>query len=229
MTFGNQSFKFIPELLYEDEDVLAINKPAGVRVDQITEWLLTEYSKGRLAHRLDKDTTGVLLLAKSESSYEYLKNLFQTRQIKKTYWALVYGEFKKEEGSIDWPIGRSRKDPRRRIALPPEKHHEKSVGNKWREALTKYKVLEKFGSYTLAEVSPKTGRTHQVRVHLKALGYPIVCDALYASGKICPDGLNRQALHAKKLEFVTKSGQALELEADLPEDFKKALIGLRGL
>lgn len=220
-----------PTIIYEADHLLAINKPAGMEVLEVGEWARAIYPEARLAHRLDRDTTGVLLIAKDEVAYESLKNLFQTRAIQKKYLALVYGQPKNDEGVIDWPIGRSRRDPRRRLALPVERHQAKGVGNKWREALTEYRVLEKFPSYSLLEASPHTGRTHQIRVHLKALGYPIVADRLYAPASLLVGSaalpIERQALHATSLEFILPDGQLLKLTAELPPDFAATLAALR--
>jgi 23S rRNA pseudouridine1911/1915/1917 synthase len=244
-----------PKIIYEDDDLLAINKPAGFEVTAIADWLVKKYPTARLAHRLDKDTSGVLLMAKNEKVYEYLKNLFQTREIKKKYLALVYGAPHSAEASRgDWhtinlPIGRSRKDPRKRIALPAGRQGVKGVGNKWREAVTEYRVLEKFNCtevepryFTLLEVRPRTGRTHQIRVHFKALGYPIVADQLYAPASRLKQSASlpiaRQALHAASLELVLPArhasqdavgptGRRIKLEANLPTDFTAALAELR--
>ena len=213
-----------PTIIYEDEDVLAINKSAGIEVVGIAEWATKKYPKAKLAHRLDKDTTGVLLIAKNEKVYEYLKNLFQNHEIKKKYLALVYGKVKNGEGIIDLSIGRSHKDPRKRIAG-------KGATSKLREAVTEYRVLEKFGKYTLIEARPKTGRTHQIRVHFKALGYPIVADQLYAPASMLKQSANlpiaRQALHAASLELVLPPGIKKEFKAGLPSDFRLTLDELR--
>lgn len=209
-----------PKIIYEDPDLLALDKPAGVDVVMIAEWLTKKYPGAQLAHRLDKDTTGVLLVAKNQSSLDYLKHLFQTRQIKKTYLALVYG-LAPERGTIDRAIGRSRKDPRRRIAG-------RGASGKLREALTYYQRLENLGDYSWVEIKPQTGRTHQIRVHFKAINHPVVCDELYASGKTCPAPLARQALHASRVEFQASNGQVIKLEAPLPADLLATLDNLRG-
>lgn len=210
-----------PAIIYEDKDVLVLDKPAGLDVVAVAAWLQSKYPEAQLAHRLDKDTSGVLLVAKTEKVYEYLKNLFQTRQVQKKYLALVYGLVKNEHGLIALPIGRSRKDPRKRLAG-------KGATSKLREALTEYVVKEKFSHHTLLEVSPKTGRTHQIRVHLKALGYPILGDQLYAPASLLATSpqLPRQALHAASLTLKLPSGQTKEFNAALPEDFSTVLASL---
>lgn len=207
-------------ILYEDKDLLVINKPAGVDMAELS----TDPKYQFAVHRLDKDTSGVLLIAKSEAIKEKLQTQFKDRQVKKTYLALVYGQVKmplgRKELTINYPIGRSRNDPRKRVARV------KTAG-KEREALTKITIKENLGDYTLIEARPETGRTHQIRVHLKAIGHPVVCDHLYAEGKICPAGLDRQALHAAKLEFILPSGQPLAIEAPIAEDLILALKALK--
>ncbi|MBI2100157.1 MAG: RluA family pseudouridine synthase [Candidatus Vogelbacteria bacterium] len=203
-----------PTIIYEDEDVLALNKPAGLTVVELAE----KYPQVTLAHRLDKETSGVILAAKNETALEYLRQLFRTGGIKKKYLALVYGH--PPGGTIDLSIGRSRKDPRRRIAG-------KGATGKLREAVTEYRVLEELGKYSLLEVKPKTGRTHQIRVHFKALGYPIACDGLYAPGRACPPPLGRQALHAESVEFIDQTGKKRLFRAVLPPDFQEALDNIR--
>lgn len=213
-----------PKIIYEDGDMLAIDKPAGMDVLVVGEWVTKKYPEARLAHRLDKDTSGILLIAKNEKVYEYLKQQFQERKVQKKYLALVYGQVKNETGIIDFPIGRSRKDPRKRIAG-------KGATSKLREAVTEYRILEKFSNYTLIEAWPKTGRTHQIRVHLKAVGYPIVADRLYAPESMLAQSaalpITRQALHAARLELKLPSDKQLNLEVELPSCFQAALAELR--
>lgn len=212
------------QIVYEDEDLIVLNKPPGVNFD----WVLNEKPGLIPVHRLDKDTSGIILFAKprrkvgapteaSENSADYLKRLFQSHQIKKTYLTLVVGNIKTDRGVIDLPIGRSKKTPLKRVAVGEQR-------GKIREAVTEYKVIKRCGGFTLVEAYPKTGRTHQIRSHFAAVGHPVVCDKLYAGKKfICPAGLKRQFLHASALEFTLPSGSRLRLEADLPEDLKVAL------
>lgn len=222
------------QIIYEDEDILILNKPAGVLFD----WILAERSGLIPAHRLDKETSGVILFAKSEKAYEFLKKQFQEREVKKTYVAIVWGDVKKEEGLIDASIGRSAKFGKF-IASRGKR-------GKIREAVTEYKVLKRFttppldklgapllnqggdggGNYfTLLEVYPKTGRTHQIRVHMKYINHPIVCDSLYAAKKECPiAGLSRLALHAKSIEFTLPSGKKMKAETPLPEDLSRVIV-----
>ncbi|MFA4890631.1 MAG: RluA family pseudouridine synthase [Candidatus Paceibacterota bacterium] len=230
-------------IIYEDENILAVNKPAGLLVHNVpsskfqelslVDWLVEKYpeikkvgdpstSSGQdlrpgIVHRLDKDTSGVLLVAKNQKSFEYLKSQFQDRKIKKKYIALVDGKLKAESGTINLPIAKSKSDFRKKTSVG------KMVG-KEREATTEYKVIKRFEKFTLIEAYPKTGRTHQIRVHFKAIGHPIVCDKLYGPKKqICPFGLTRQFLHANALEFSLPDGSILNLETDLPKDLQTAL------
>ena len=245
-------------IIYQDNDIVVVNKPAGMAVhkgvaekgETLADWLAEKFPEMKMVgdepelrpgivHRLDKDTSGVLVAARNQKSFEFLKNQFQKREVVKKYLALVEGELKNNlptgqagNGVIDLPIGRSRSDFRKKLVSD----NAKGVS---REAITEYKVLERFGSvrhsmsntgrpYTLVEAYPKTGRTHQIRVHFKAVGHPIVCDSLYGGKRMtCPFGLARHFLHANFLEFVSPSGAKLKLEADLPEDLEKVLAGLR--
>jgi len=213
------------KIIYEDKDVLAINKPAGLLVhgpNSLVDWLLKKYPEIKdvgedsirpgIVHRLDKDTSGVLLVAKNQKAFEYLKEQFQNRKIKKKYIALVEGNIKDSNGIIDLPIGKSKKDFRKKSSTG------KIVG-KIREAITEYKVLKRFKNFTLVEVFPKTGRTHQIRVHFKAINHPVAGDKLYGR----QNNLNRQFLHASSLEFNLPNGARIKLEADLPEDLKNFL------
>lgn len=205
-------------IIYEDNDIIAINKPAGFEAREVAEYFLGTH----LAHRLDRDTSGVLLLAKNERALAYFRELFRERKIKKTYFALVEGIVKQKEGSIDLPIGRSPHHPSRRVAG-------ENVRGKTREAQTLWRVKKYFprDTYTLLTLFPQTGRTHQIRVHLKAIGHPVVCDKLYLAKRVCPAGLARQFLHASALEFQTLKGTHMRLEADMPEDLQNTLNGLQ--
>jgi len=225
-------------IIYEDQNIVAINKPAGLLVHSngktkektLVDWLVKKYpqlkkvgdepeTRPGLVHRLDKDTSGVLLIAKNQKTFEELKKQFQEKQIQKIYLALVWGEVKKEKGVVSASIGRSAKFGRF-IASRGKR-------GKIREAVTEYKVLKRFLQFTFLELKPKTGRTHQLRVHMKFLNHPIVCDKLYAPNRPCPVlGLGRLALHAQAIEF-TLSQKKMRLEASLPADFKRALASLK--
>lgn len=208
-----------PEIIYEDDNLAAVNKPYGVNFDWALEARpdLPAQAGFLPVHRLDKDTSGIILFAKNTETQEYLKNLFQTRQIKKTYLTLVVGTVKDREGKIDLAIGRSKKTPLKRVAIGEQR-------GKIRPALTEYKVKKRMHGFTLVEAYPKTGRTHQIRSHFAAIGHPVVCDKLYAGKRfICPGGLTRQFLHATAIEFSLPSGLRLRLESDLPEDLEAVL------
>ncbi len=223
-------------IIYEDENIIAVNKPAGLIVhsaqtanhkpETLVDWLIERYPEIKnigedplrpgIVHRLDKDTSGVLVVAKNQKAFEFLKLQFQKREIKKTYIALVKGEVKKQKGIINLPIGRSSSGPLKKSTL-------KTAKGKIREALTEYKVIKSFPKYTLLEVYPKTGRTHQIRVHLKSINHPVACDKLYTKTPDCPFGLKRQFLHARSLELNLPNGSRIKLEADLPEDLQTTL------
>jgi len=214
------------KILYEDSNILAIDKPSGILVhpDQrstektILDLFLKKYPKLEIVHRLDKDTSGVMLLAKNKKTHEFLKNQFVNREIKKNYRALVSGFVKNDHGVINKPIGRSPRDFRRYLSG-------RGVRGEVREAITEYKVLKRFldrkEKFTYLEIRPKTGRTHQIRVHMKYLNHPIVCDSLYNPDGACPKGISRMALHAKSIEFKNLKGQTIKVESSLPKEFKK--------
>lgn len=275
------------KILYEDSNILAIDKPSGVSVHAdgrskektITDWILKNYPKMKnvgeneiyeyknkkieikkpgIVHRLDRDTSGVLLLAKNAKAYQFLKNQFSApslglkagsgladrqNRINKTYVAIVNGWVKNERGTINKPIGRSPKDFRRYLAG-------RGVRGELRDAITEYRVLKRFtlpapslrregniqqtpptkgewpkaegvNKFSYLEVRPKTGRTHQIRVHMKYINHPVVCDSLYNPDNPCPKGLKRMALHAKSIEFKNLKGEMVKIESPLPIEFKK--------
>jgi 23S rRNA pseudouridine1911/1915/1917 synthase len=245
-------------IIYEDKNIIVVNKPAGIAVHPdathksgtLIQEILKTHSEIKnvgdpsigsgqanpfrpgIVHRLDKDTSGVLIIAKNQETFEFLKKQFQERKVKKTYICLVVGELKNKKGVINLPIGRSKKSPLQRLASLKAR-------GKLREAITEYKVLETFSEtrfqnspkpgfgFTLVEAYPKTGRTHQIRAHFKAIGHSIVCDKLYSKNPVCPFGLSRHFLHAFSLELTLPNGSRNRFEADLPEDLEKALGELR--
>jgi 23S rRNA pseudouridine1911/1915/1917 synthase len=225
------------KVIYEDADIIVVTKPAGVVVHHderhssgtVVDWALESYpeivgvgdrERPGIVHRLDKDTSGVLLIARNQFMYEHLKKLFHEGAVKKTYTALVVGNVKKESGIIDAAIARSTKHFEKRV-----------VGGKQgraREAVTEYKVREHIsssdGEFTLLDVFPKTGRTHQIRSHLAHSGHPVVCDALYGGKRYaCPAGLGRQFLHASIIEFATPDNARMRFEAPLEDDLARGL------
>ncbi len=212
------------KVLYEDSNILAIDKPSGILVhpDQtskektILDIFIKKYPKVEVVHRLDKETSGVMLLAKNKKAHEFLKKQFQDREIKKIYLTIVSGHVKNERGIINKPIGRSPKDFRRHLAG-------RGARGEMREAITQYRVLKRLEGpqkFSLLEIRPKTGRTHQIRVHMKYLNHPVACDSLYNPGKPCPKGMSRLALHAKSIEFKDLKGKTVKIESPLPPEFK---------
>jgi len=226
-----------PAILYEDNDLLILNKPAGLAVhsDQrstgpfLTDWLLRvqpnlqavgeDPTRPGIVHRLDKDTSGVLVVAKTASAYHYLKSAFQTGLVVKQYLVIVIGRFKGGPGTvgeINHPIGRSRQDPRRRVASA------KAFG-RLRAACTRYRVLAEASDFSLLLAEPVSGRTHQLRAHFKALQHPVAGDALYGPAGRAPAGLKRQALHAWKLDLPLPGGCRRQFTAPPPADLAAAL------
>lgn len=235
------------EIIYEDNNVLALNKPVGLMVHgdgrtkekTLTDWILKKYPslknvgeparyEGKIiprpgiVHRLDKETSGVILVTKDQKTFEYLKNEFQERRVVKTYIAIVYGKVKEDYGTINRPIGRSTKDFRLRSA-------QRGARGAMREAVTEYQVVKRVKDFSLINLFPKTGRTHQLRVHLKAVNHPIVCDSLYAPKRECALGLKRMALHASSVEFVAPDGKKIKAEVPLPHDLSEAVAKLQSM
>ena len=197
-------------IIYQDENVQVIDKPAGISMDNFE----------RPAHRLDKDTSGVLLLAKDDKTLEFLQSQFKERKVKKKYLALVVGNLKESQGSIETLLGRAPKDRRKQkvyLAHDPE-----AKGK--REAKTKYRVLQKFKNYDLIEVELETGRKHQIRVHFAYLGHPVAGDKLYGfKNQPCPKGLKRQFLHSTYLKIKLPDNKIKEFKSELPKDLKLCL------
>jgi len=218
-------------IIYEDADVVAVAKPTGLvthadgRTKEATaeDWFKEKYpaGDGSYVHRLDRDTSGVLVFAKNLIAYEFLRKAFHDREVHKTYLAFVYGVLKEKTGVIDFDIGRSRSDFRLRSAQPKAK-------GRLREALTHYEVLGEAESVSLLKVSPETGRTHQIRVHLKAIHHPIVCDPLYAPNHEPALGINRLGLHAYKIDLPLPAGSRVEITAPVPDDLAKAFARFDG-
>ncbi len=234
-----------PTILFENDHIVAVNKPAGLMVHgdgrstapSLADWFVSAYpnsadvgepaivGEGKtiprpgVVHRIDKDTSGVVLLVKDQETYEFLKEAFKNRNVRKVYETFVYGSVKNDRGVIDRPIGKSKNDPRLRSA-------QRGARGVMRDAITQYRVLARGNGATHLEVRPKTGRTHQIRVHMKALNHPVVCDPLYAPDKEPILGFTRLALHAKSVEFTDAEGREIKIEAPLPDDFVRALESL---
>lgn len=226
------------DVVYEDDDLLVVNKPAGMVVHPghghpqgtLVNALLSRYphldtgESGRsgIVHRLDRDTSGLIVVAKTELALEHLRRQFKSRSVQKTYLALVHKHPPAPEGIIEAPIGR---DPRQRQRM--------AVIAGGRPARTRYELLEELGDYSLLAVSPETGRTHQIRVHLAWLGVPVAGDPVYGKQRGGPRAkadldLERQFLHAWRLSFERPGGNGgIALEAPLPADLQQAIDSLR--
>jgi RluA family pseudouridine synthase len=215
-----------PTVLYEDDSVIVVDKPTGMIVHPdgkhdypaLTDWL-EKRGEYHLVHRIDRETSGVLIVAKTAQAHALLKEQFQERDVRKVYRAFVYGVIKDERGVIDKPIGSARGGKGPRSAKQPH--------GTVRDALTTYKVLERGSEATYVEVRPKTGRTHQIRVHFAAIQRPILCDPLYAPGRPVLLGFERLALHALSLTLTLPDGEERTFSAPLPADFVAAEGKLR--
>ena len=222
------------EVLYEDNDIIVVNKPKGLVVHPANGNLdgtlvnaLMKICKGTLSgiggeirpgivHRLDKDTSGVLIVAKNDKAHLALCEQIKNREVKKTYLALTRGIIKENEATINMPIGRSTTDRKKMAVVKTGK-----------EAITHFRVLERFEENTLLEINLETGRTHQIRVHLSQIGYPIVGDMVYSNGKN-KFGVQGQMLHAWKIKFTHPiTGKEMEIEAPLPQYFEDVLKKLK--
>jgi 23S rRNA pseudouridine1911/1915/1917 synthase len=227
------------KIIYEDKDLLVVDKPAGMPVfkegniseNTLADYLIEKYPELKknepprygIAHRLDKDTSGLLLVAKSPEALIFFQKQFKNRTIQKKYLALVVGTIKDQKGTIDTLIGRSPKDPKKQKAFFAGEPG--SFGK--RQAVTEYKVAQDFESYTLLEVIPKTGRKHQIRCHLAYIHHPIAGDKVYGFRRQpAPKGLSRHFLHASYLKIKLPSGQEKEFESLLPEDLNKIIKNL---
>ncbi|MEK7127034.1 MAG: RluA family pseudouridine synthase [Patescibacteria group bacterium] len=236
------------KILYEDASCMVIDKPAGIVVHPgengkyvgktISDAVLHKISKGLrksdrpgIVHRLDKDTSGVLIVAKTLKGYENLVQQFKERQVRKIYFALVFGKLKYPEGIIDSPIGRNLND-RKKMWVQSEEFG--------RKAVSQYKVVKEFNvangiMASLIEVKIETGRTHQIRVHMSAIGHPVIMDSTYGKKKINvvfgkKFGLGRQFLHAHEISFIyPKTKKTVLVRAELSDDLKDVLEKLGSL
>lgn len=224
------------DIIYEDDDIILVNKPKGMVVHPapghyggtLVNGLMYhsgdslsgingEFRPG-IVHRIDMDTTGVLVVCKNDSAHRSLSEQLHEHSITRKYYAIVHGNIQQNEGTVDAPIGRSPRD-RKKMAVNTRNG---------RRAVTHYRVLERFGGrYTYIECQLETGRTHQIRVHMASIGHPILGDDVYGPKK-CPFKLQGQTLHAGVLGFIHPStGEYIEFKADLPEYFKELLVKLR--
>jgi len=221
------------EILYEDNDIIVVNKPKGMVVhpangnpDGTLVNAIMSICKDSLSgiggeirpgivHRLDKNTSGAIIIAKNDKAHINLSEQLKNHEIKKTYIALVRGIVKENNATINMPIGRSKKD-RKKMA----------VDKNGKDAITHFKVLKRYSNCSLLEINIETGRTHQIRVHLSHIGYPIIGDDVYSNGKN-KWNIEGQCLHAKSLEFAHPiTGEKMHIEAELPEYFQKILEDL---
>jgi 23S rRNA pseudouridine1911/1915/1917 synthase len=231
----------LPEILFENEEFIALNKPAGLlsvpdrtqSAPSLKDLLIEEYKEIFTVHRLDRETSGVIVFAKTAESHQYLSVIFQERQVEKVYFGIVWGVPSFPKGIIELPM-----------LEHPGKNGMMVVNRKGKPASTGYEVLENFGKYSLIKFDLYTGRTHQIRVHMKETGHPILCDPLYGDGKPFfvsslkrnykhsefeeeKPILGRLALHAAKLAFLNAHGVKFSLEAEMPKDLRALLSQMR--
>ena len=221
------------DIIYEDDDVVVLNKARGMVVHPapgnytgtLVNALLYHCSnlsginsaiRPGIVHRLDKDTSGIMIVAKNDAAHISLSQQIQSKTAVRTYLAVVRGNIKTDSGTIETQIARDKTD-RKKMAV---------VKDGGRDAITDYEVLERFGKYTLVRCKLRTGRTHQIRVHMEYLGYPLVGDSKYSPMKT-PFGIKGQALHSHTLEFThPRTGERMKFEAPLPEDMHKIITRL---
>ncbi|MBC7836409.1 RluA family pseudouridine synthase [Acetobacteraceae bacterium] len=234
-----------PAVIYEDDSIIVINKPAGLVVHAdgkheratLVDWLLVHYPEIKgvgeeqtlpdgtiidrpgIVHRIDRDTSGIMVVARTQKAFDKIKKQFQNREVKKTYRAFVYGTLKDERGIIERAIGSSRGGLAPRTA--------KMAHGTMREATTAYRVIERGKTATYVEAFPKTGRTHQIRVHFSLIGHPIIADPLYSGGRATLLGFSRLALHAYSISFMHPERREVVFEAPLPADFAQGEAQLR--
>ena len=227
-----QSLELTPEnipldIVYEDDDVIVVNKPQGMVVhpapghpDHTLVNALLYHSplstingtfRPGIVHRIDKDTSGLLMVAKNDLAHQSLAEQLRNKTNKREYLALVYGQIKEDEGTIDAPLGRNPQDRKKQAVVKGGRH-----------AVTHFKVMKRYDNFTLVKCILETGRTHQIRVHMKYIGHPLVGDPLYGPRKVI--GKNGQFLHAALLGFKhPRTGKKMVFEAPLPENFQKML------
>jgi 23S rRNA pseudouridine1911/1915/1917 synthase len=233
-------------IITQTPDYIVINKPAGISVHAsgqrqeytISDWILEQFPQTKdvgeplkisngtmiarhgIVHRLDKDTSGALLIALTQEAYQFFKNQFKEREIKKSYRAFLSGNLKEDHITIQEPIGKHKKDFRKRTTA-------RNSRGELKPAITFFHVLKRAKveqePIMFVEAQPKTGRTHQIRVHARYIQHPVVADPLYTRKKENPLGFTRLALHAYSLEFKDLKGFTQKVEAELPEDFRYAL------
>jgi len=280
----SNEFPYKIDVLYEDADCLVVNKPAGLMVHPdnrsegpfLTDWIAEQHPEAMntgepmkspdgktivrpgIVHRLDRETSGAILIAKTPEAHALLKKQFQDREVSKKYLAFVWGELKEEFGTIDRPIGRSANDFPRWSAQRGARGETRDAETYWTRLWTGEAMVEEEGGrskekgeggkekkedkdeginkkeqnrlhsekFTLVQAEPKTGRTHQIRVHFQAVQHPVVGDTLYAPKKPAALGFKRMALHARSIEFTNMKGKKVKVTSPLPNDFKTACAQL---
>lgn len=234
--------KYSPEIVFENESFVAINKPAGLlsipdreqTQTSLKDILLEKYGTIFTVHRLDKDTSGIIIFAKTEDAHKYFSNLFEERKIEKYYQGLVHGIPAAKKGTIDAPIAEHALQKGLMV-----------VHRRGKPSITDYDVIQEHKSFSLVQFQLHTGRTHQIRVHCKNIGHPLACDELYGDGKPVllssikkkfklskhdeeeRPMLNRLALHSYRLKFTDVDGKIIDLEAELPKDIRALLNQLQ--
>jgi 23S rRNA pseudouridine1911/1915/1917 synthase len=229
-------------ILYEDQNLLAVNKPSGLVVHpdgrteerSLTDWIREKYKASEnvgepleigtgeiikrfgIVHRIDRETSGIVLIAKNQETYDFLKKQFLDREIEKFYHLIVSGEVRYDEGIINLAIGRNKSDFRKRATG-------KAVRGEEKEAVTHYKTLARKEKISFLEANPRTGRTHQLRVHFADIGHPILEDRLYSVPRKAPVKIGRLALHAYSIEFELPDKKLIKIIAPYPADFQKAV------
>lgn len=217
------------EIIYESKDLIVVNKPSGLLThptpksseETLATMLLEKYPEIKgvgegeerpgIVHRLDRETSGLLVVARNSDSFKVLKNLFQERKIEKKYYALVWGDPKTDKGKVEKEIASV---AGKRITMET---YSQATPSKTRASLTYWEVIKRYPEYALLSVKPKTGRTHQIRVHMASIGHPLVCDRIYGKKKECPAEIGRLFLHAYFLQIPMPGGTMLEFEAEMPE------------
>ncbi|MEK7560391.1 MAG: RluA family pseudouridine synthase [Patescibacteria group bacterium] len=230
-------FLSTPEIIYTDDEIIVVNKPAGltvhggpgIREPTLADFLLERFpdiagigddpARPGLVHRLDRDTSGVMVVARNPAAFGWLKKEFADRRVRKTYLAFCCGVFKDKKGAVDLAIGRNARNPRLRgVGLAGARIRGE------RPARTEFRVLKDADGLSFVELHPLTGRMHQLRVHMKAIGHAVACDRLYGGQNVCcPSGAGRQLLHAAGLSFSMEGGRGFRFEAELPADMADVL------
>lgn len=223
------------KILFENDNLLAVDKPSGIAVYDFIKDILEKYPllknagshpRYGLVHRLDKETSGILLIAKNYKSLKFFQNQFRKQEVQKKYLALVVGKVRRDKGEAETLIGRSKKNRKKQVAFLPLSPQAERKGKRW--AKTLFEVKKRSDKYTLLEVAPETGRRHQIRVHLAFLGYTVAGDKIYGfKNQPIPEGLKRLFLHATYLKIKDLEGKHIEIKSELPSELKEALKSLK--